>query len=152
MGRSKVADHTNAVIKADKLNEPVPSAVFLPPASRGGKNVVYALEKMDEHPVSVEQQIVRIQQEADPIGYLIAIVTGQPVPTYTVLKDGSVKVEYHSLPPDSPVRERAAKHLADKVLPRMSVTRKHRYVDPQTGDESEWEATIGEAAERAEED
>lgn len=157
MSKRKLEKHTANALKAVEKDEPVPAAVFLPPAQRDAPNVVYAFT--GELP-DIKQNLVRIQQECDPVGLLIAIATGQPVATYEVKKgkngEQEVKVKYETLPLSSPVRERVIRHLADKVVPRLSVKATQRGgKDPNKGDgdgDAEWEASIGNAAERHDEE
>jgi len=152
MAHSKLEQHTIRALKAVKKDEPVPSAVFLPPALRNAPNAVYAFT--GELP-NVKQNMIRIQEECDPVGMLIAIATGMPVATHSVKKnaDGEWEIEtkYQSLPIDNPIRERVIKTLADKVIPRMSVktTIPSKKGRAEEG-EAEWEATLGSAAERHE--
>lgn len=138
-----LAKHTTVALKAAIADEPVPSAVFLPPAQRGGRQVVYSFGTALPN---VKQNMIRIENEADPIGLLIAIATGQPIATHTIDAEGNLKTRYETLPLSSPVRAQVIKHLADKILPRLSV--KHTKVDEKTGDTSEWEAMVGGAADR----
>lgn len=143
MSKKKLERHTVAALKAVQKGEPVPSAVFLPPALRGAPNVVHAFT--GEVP-DVQQNLVRIQQEADPVGLLIAIATGQPIATHYIDKDGNVETKYETLPLTSSIRERVIKALADKVVPRLSVKASK---PTKSGKDAEWEATIGGAAERS---
>ena len=122
-----------------KLEEgSIPEAVFLPPAIRGKMpNAIYVT---DGKPVKMSTHIVRIQDETDPVGLLIAIANGQPVPTFTIDKDGNMETKFETL--DLKDRIPVIKFLSDKVLPRMSVNKK---IDtPDSG----WEATLENAGER----
>jgi hypothetical protein len=127
--------------KAMKLEEgAVPEAVFLPPAIRG--KMVHAQYVTDGKPVDIKQHVIRIQDECDPVGLLIAIANGQPVATFTVDEDGETCAAFETLPLKD--RITVIKFLSDKVLPRMSVFKK---VDAKKGDAG-WEATLTNAGER----
>lgn len=149
MAQSKLEQHSVRALKASKAQEPVPSAVFLPPALREQPNVVYAFT--GELP-DVKQNIVRIQEECDPVGMLIAIAMGMPVATHSVKKnaDGEweVTTKYDTIPLDNPIRERIIKHLADKVIPRISVRATQGKKGSAKPEGAEWEATLGAAAEK----
>ena len=112
---SNLKRHTTRILKLD--DGPIPEAVFLPPAIRGKMvNVIYETKGK---PISIERHVVRIQEETDPIGLLIAIANGQPVPTITIDKDGNQHVKFETL--DLKDRVPVIKFLSDKVLPRMSI-------------------------------
>lgn len=146
MGRSKMEGHTAKVLKAVKNDLGVPEPVFLPPALRGAQVAKY----FSGQGPNIKENLVRIYEEADPVGYLIAIATGQPVATFhTYKQDGEWKtrVEYKSLDIDNPIRLRAIQHLADKVIPKLTQKTK-RKADENNDVESEWTATLGGAAER----
>lgn len=149
MSKKEFANSSVQALKAVEHDE----AVFLPPALRGNKNIVYAFDKKSVP--SIKENTVRIAQEADPIGLIIAIAIGQPVPTYTVGKDGKVSVKHETLPLSSPVRERMIKYLADRLMPRLSVKASQQGgVDPSKsvdGAATEWEAVLGAAAEQSDE-
>ncbi len=148
MGKN-LEKHTVKALKADKKGEPVPAVVFLPPALRDQPNAVYAFT--GELP-DVKQNLVRIQQECDPVGLLIAIATGMPVATHTIKKgpDGEwiVETSYETLSLGNPIRERVIKHLSDKVIPRISVRATQGGKGNAKAGDAEWEATIGGAAEK----
>lgn len=107
--------------KAMKLEEgAVPEAVFLPPAIRG--KFVHAQYVTDGKPIDISKHVIRIQDECDPVGLLIAIANGQPVATFTVDDEGQTIAAFETL--DLKDRITVIKFLSDKVLPRMSVFKK----------------------------
>lgn len=119
----------------------VPEAVFVPPAMRGKMvNVQYVT---DGKPTDMKTHIIRIQDEVDPVGMLIAIANGQPIPTITIDAEGKKTVKYEVL--DLKDRIPVIKFLSDKVLPRMSVNKKM-----EKGKDSTWEATLTNAGDRDE--
>ncbi len=148
MGK-KLENHTVRVLKAERDGEPIPSAVFLPPALRDQPNVVYGFS--GELP-DVKQNLIRIQNEADPVGMLIAIAMGQPIATHTIKKvqDGTwtIVTKYETLDLNNPVRVNVIKHLSDKVIPRISVRATQGKKGAELPSSAEWEATIGGAADR----
>lgn len=153
MARKHLEKHTALALKALENDEPVPTAVFLPPALRDAPNVVYAFS--GELP-DVKQNLVRIQNECDPVGMMIAIAMGMPIATHYIKKgkDGEwiVETKYETLPLDSPLRERVIRSLADKVVPRVSVRATTGGKGAEKPGDAEWEAALGGAAERHDDD
>ena len=122
-----------------KLEETaVPEAVFLPPAIRG-RIVTTEYEVKGSKPVDISQHVVRINMETDPVGLLIAIANGQPVPTIRINEQGEQEVIYETLPLKD--RVPVIKFLSDKVLPRMSVFKKMEIKTQDAG----WEALLSNA-------
>lgn len=136
MSKKELKRYTTRALKLE--DGPIPEAVFLPPAIRG--RMVNTVYETKGKPVSIQQHVVRIQEETDPVGLLIAIANGQPVPTVIIDKDGNQDVKFETL--DLKDRLSVIKFLSDKVLPRMSINKK---VDP--GNDDGWEATLSNAAE-----
>ncbi len=128
------------------LNAPegaaVPSGVWLPPTVRDKPLRVSQDVAITRDPPSISENTIRINNEADPIGLLIAIANGQPISTFAVSEDGKVEIAYETLPLKE--RLKVIFHLADKVLPRMQVTKK---IGGEKEDD-QWEATLTNAAER----
>lgn len=146
MSRATFKKHGILALSAAQADEPIPQAVFLPPALREGKNIVYAID--NKNLPSIAQNTVRINMEADPVGLCIAIALGMPVPTYSIDKAGDLKVKYETLPLNSPVRERFIKFLAERIMPRLSVKAKRTSgEEAKDNAETEWEALLGAAAE-----
>lgn len=128
--------------KALKLEEgAVPEAVFLPPAIRG--KMVHAQYVTDGKPTDLKTHVIRIQDECDPVGLLIAIANGQPVATFTVDEDGETVAAFETLPLKD--RITVIKFLSDKVLPRMSVFKK---MAGAAEPDADWTAALTNAGER----
>lgn len=68
---------------------------------------------------SFEENIEKINNEADPIGLLIAAQLGIPIPSYMVLSDGTLVCNLETLGLKD--RVQIAKFLADKVMPRINI-------------------------------
>lgn len=128
------------------LNAPegaaVPSGVWLPPTIRDKPVRVSHDIAITREPPSIIENTIRINGEADPIGLLIAIANGQPISTFAVNEDGEVEIAYETLPLKE--RLKVIFHLADKVLPRMQVTKKS---GDKKGDDA-WAATLDTASRR----
>ncbi len=140
MSKRELKRYTTRALKLE--DGAVPMAVFVPPAIRDKMvNVQYVT---DGKPISLDQHIVRIQDETDPVGLLIAIANGQPVPTFTIDAEGKTKIAYETLS----LKDRipVIKFLSDKVLPRMSINKKI-----EEGKDAGWEATLTNAEERDDE-
>lgn len=90
---------------------------------RGGKRTWRETVKMRPGTavVSVRDNILRIQEEADPIGFLVEVMNGSLFPVQYVDDEGNVAEHYVAAPLDA--RVQIAKYLANKVLPTLSVTK-----------------------------
>ena len=90
---------------------------WLPP-SLGGKGDVISNIKHDDT-LDIPANMRRIGQEADPIGFLMAVMMGVPVPVFSVGEDGAVV----SVQETATLKDRVsiAKFLGDRVVPKMSV-------------------------------
>lgn len=131
MSKRELKKYTTRAMKLEEGT--VPEAVFVPPAIRGKMTQVQYVT--NGKPTEISQHVVRIEQEADPVGMLIAVANGQPIPTFRVTEEGDVEVVFETLPLAD--RIPVMKFLADKILPRMSVNKK---IEP--GKDDEWEATL----------
>lgn len=120
-------------------NAEIPPAVYLPPAIRG-KQVQVTYKGTRATPVSIQDNMARINMEVDPIGQLSAIANGQPLAFFEVDETGKVTVSYATA--SMTQRISILHRLADKVLPKISVTKK---VDEK---DASWTATIENAATR----
>lgn len=98
---------------------------------RNWKEIVRA--KPGASMVTVRDNIIRIQENADPIGFLMEVMNGSLFPVQFVDENG--EIHEHYVAAGMTERVQIAKFLANKVLPTLSVT-KH-VVDPAGGaDES----------------
>lgn len=95
-GRMKTANYTERAMAGVHI----PNFVYVPAALRPG--VKFAKDAND---------VLRLEA-ADPIGFNIAIMNGQPIPQFTVI-DNQLKVHYFI--PDFEQRQRAAEFLARRV-------------------------------------
>lgn len=87
--------------------------VYLPRKLRGNKMIVHADDvRVSITPPDIAGNHLRIAQ-ADPLGFLIAIMNGQPIPAFHIAETGSVRVEYHV--PEMEERRDVAKWLATRV-------------------------------------
>lgn len=141
MTRETLKRNSELALKAPP-DTPVPSNVWLPPSIRDKDVRISQDVAVTRDAPSVQENMVRISTEADPIGLLIAIANGQPISTFAINADGEVETAFETLPLKD--RLKVIFHLADKVLPRMQVTKKS---GPEEGD-AEWETTLTNAAER----
>lgn len=141
MTRETLKRNSELALKAPP-DTPVPSNVWLPPSIRGHELRVSQDVAVTREAPSVQENMVRISNESDPIGLLIAIANGQPISTFAINEEGEVITSYETLPLKD--RLKVIFHLADKVLPRMQVTKK---IVSEGGD-TEWQATLDNAAER----
>lgn len=113
----------------------IPPEVHLPPTINDKKTKAVSVQA----PVSVQDNIVRITNDGDPVGQLIALMNGQPVPTYVVQEDGSIQTVYET--PTMAQRISIAKWLGDRVMPKVNVNISEKR-------DNDWEATLKNAAVR----
>lgn len=142
MSKSTLKQNTELALKAPE-GAPVPQAVWLPPSVRGNPPRVVQNIAINKDAPSVHDNIIRITENSDPIGMLMAIANGQPVATFSINEDGEVVAAYETLT----LKERLGviRFLADKVLPKMSMV----ITSPQKpGDKDAWAATVENAAGR----
>lgn len=94
----------------------------------------------------VRDEIIRIVDEGDPIGFLIAVMNGELVESHLVDKDGEV----HSFHSTATLKDRIAiaKFLTNKYMPTVAVT-KHM-VSEKNADERNLRQIINVAASRGE--
>lgn len=138
MSHSQLRKNSELALNAPE-GAPVPSGVWLPPSLRDKPLRVSQDVAVTTAPPSVQENVIRINGEADPVGLLIAIANGQPISTFAINEDGNVEMAYETLPLKE--RLKVIFHLADKVLPRMQVTKKIG----EQGKDTEWEATLTNA-------
>ena len=107
-----------------------------------GAGVTVVQQISHDKPTSISQNLVRIQQEADPLGFLMRIARGEPIPHFTVTSSG-VEVEYQT--PTLGQQITTARYLADKYMPKLSVHQISSDNDKQIDGHS-WEAVVAKAA------
>lgn len=142
--RKRIDDYTQRAMAAEEAVATISPGVYLPPAIRGkGLNVAY--NASDAKVVDIKSNMVKIALEADPIGQLTALANGQPVAFFDVDTEGKLTVSYGT--PSLTQRISILKWLGDRVIPRISITKK--FTDPD-GDKTQddWSATISMAATR----
>jgi hypothetical protein len=133
----KLEQHTAVALKKVQENQQVPSHVFLPPAMR-------KIGVFQGTPPDIKQQAARVESEADPVGLLIAIAIGQPVPRFDVNEEGEITPTYETLPLSNRHRLKVIEYLAETVL-------KNRQTKEQSSGDESWTAAIRLAAEAADE-
>jgi hypothetical protein len=113
MKRERLDDFTERAIRSTEAGKLIPPIVYLPRRLRGQKvrltedNLRYTVD-----PPTVTETHVAIAG-ADPVGFLIAIMHGQPIPEFRIARDGAIDVFYAV--PEFETRTRAA-------LPRGEAT------------------------------
>lgn len=142
-GRTTLKQNTELAINAPD-GVVIPEHVFLPPAIRGKDIRVIQDVAVSSAPPTISDNVIRITNQCDPIGLLMAVAMGQPVACFGIDEKGDLTVEFETLPLKE--RMQTIRFLADKVIPRMSITKQ---VDEKSPDSAAWEATLENAAERA---
>ena len=110
----------------------VPHNVYLPPMINGRKTRAVSMQT----PITVSDNVVRIHTEGDPIGQLLALAAGQPVPTYIVDETGQTRTVYETA--TLAQRISIAKWLGDRAMPKVSVNLRKDIDD-------DWDATLRNA-------
>lgn len=109
-----------------QIDEVLPAIGYVPPGKRPKRKHILV---MSDRPVTdVKINLERIGH-ADPIGFLAALMQGQPVQVHTIMpskygefgQPPDVKVEWINA--DVGLRYGIAKYFADKLVPYMTRTR-----------------------------
>lgn len=129
-------DYTDRAVEASLTNTLIPPLVYIPAGMR--KKGVRIAETITTNPPTFEENTVRVEK-ADPTGFLIALMQGQPLPSFEV--HGNAKGEVHITVgwriADLPLRAEVAMELARRVA---RAKRNHTPAD-------EYEAMINKASE-----
>jgi len=139
-------DATKKALVAADTGEPTDLPVWIPPAIRGKEPaIIKELPVNKEKLIDIKANLIRIQTEADPIGMIMAVAMGIPVPVYRVAENGEVLCHTETLSLKD--RMMYAKWLGDRVIPKMSV---NFNVDDPEGDKAGFSSVVEAAANRAE--
>lgn len=139
MNRDKLTAFTERAIRATDLREQINPIVYLPSRLRAHQQRLTIDQiRVTVDPPTVAENMIRIK-EADPLGFLIALVNGQPIPTFTITAEGSIMVKYEVA--NLHTRERIAMWMANKV------TIKQNEAEPRTRmanqpQPDEWDAIV----------
>jgi hypothetical protein len=138
--RDKLKEFSERAIEATAATNLVSPLVYLPRKLRGqSARLTVDNLKITADPETMAENHVRIA-DADPIGFLIAIMQGQPIPRFVVRKDGSVEVHYDI--PTMDERQDIAKWLGGKVTFRMTADPKRDTIDGRREQRNDYEAMI----------
>ena len=109
------------ILKGDGVVTPRPMVITGNdyPGGRERRNVVRVHEASSVSRIS--DQLVRIEQEADPLGFLIAVQRGDLIPVHVVTDEGEVHTTYQQASVND--RITIAKFMVNKILPSLSVTK-----------------------------
>lgn len=113
MKRQRIDEYTERAIKATEAGALIPPIVYLPRRLRGmtvrltEDNLRYTVD-----PPTVAENHVKIAG-ADPVGFLIAIMHGQPIPEFRITRNGAIDLYYST--PDFDTRVKVATYLAGKA-------------------------------------
>lgn len=144
MGRKRTkADEATPFLIKRKLDEILNSDMQHPgkplvlsgndyPSGKKRREVVQVAKR--NHVVTVREQIIRIQEDADPLAFLISVQRGDLIPVSFVDDDGNVCTMYQQ----ASLKDRVdvARYLTNKVLPTLSVT-KHVIESDQPDEQSD---------------
>lgn len=120
--RDTLKKFTDRAVRATDLGQLIPPIVYLPQKLRAhGLRLTVDNLRLTVTPPTVAENHIRIA-EADPLGFLIAIMNGQPIPSFQIQKEGSVRVIYEVA--EVPFRTEIAKFLAGKVTLRTTLENK----------------------------
>lgn len=137
---------TERAIRATEAGKLIPPIVYLPKMLRGeAVRITLDHTMLTVNPPTIQENHLRIA-EADPLGMLLAIMHGQPIPAFKITKQGSIEVEYHI--PDMQMRERVAKWLGSRVTLKLAP-------ETQTNGKTktqDWDTMVANMGSRDEED
>ncbi len=139
---------TERAIRAVDAGKYLPPIVYLPKRLRGQKTRLTVDQvQITTEPPTIAENHLRIL-EADPLGFLIAMMHGQPVPEFHVTDEGSLLIQYYVADPQT--RIRVAQWLAHKVT--IKNQKDNRDADGAKGDPDNWDEIVKKrnAEERAE--
>jgi len=135
--RETLAAFTERAIAAVDEAHLIPPIVYLPRMLRRERSPVRLRADMIQctvDPPTVKENHVRILQH-DPLGFLIAIMHGQPIPRFKITDRGAVEVHYEMA--DLHTRIQVSKFLANKVtMKNVDAT------DKKFQDVDEWDALV----------
>lgn len=128
---------TERAMEAVDAGKWIPPIVYLPAKLRANNlRVTIDNTRLTTDPPSIRENHIRIA-EADPLGFLIAIMNGQPIPRFEIEDDNSITVKYHIPKPGE--RTSVAFWLAHKVTIRTNdQSREGRSSNPP----EEWEQIV----------
>lgn len=136
MARNKLKQFTERAMEAVDAGKFLPPIVYLPRKMRAnGLRLTVDNIRITTDPPTVAENHLRIA-DADPIGFLLAIMHGQPIPAFHIEKDGSLRISYHVYSEDD--RKDVAKWLANKVTIRT----RDEHDGKGTGNTDEWDAIV----------
>lgn len=116
MKRQNLHQYTERAIRATEAGKLIPSIVYLPRLLRGQPiNLTADALCLTMDAPTVEENHVKIAQ-ADPVGFLIAVMHGQPIPEFRVTRTGGIEL-YYSVP-ELETRMRSAEFLARRSTMR----------------------------------
>ena len=134
--------YTERAIRATEAGKLIPSIVYLPRMLRD-QPVMLSAENcaLTVTPPTLQDNQVKIN-ESDPLGFLIAVMNGQPIPEFRITAHGGIELFYEC--PEMKERIIAANYLGTKIIPRTS-SRKMRpeNTDP---DDAAYQAMIRRAS------
>jgi hypothetical protein len=140
--QERLVAYTERAIRASDAGKLIPPIVYLPrklrrmPVTLTEDNLALKVDGP-----TVAENHVKIAS-ADPIGFLIAVMHGQPIPEFRITKDGAVEVHY--VTPDFPTRLAVSKWLGNKATLRWRPDGHGGLTDKETN--SEHRAMVNRAA------
>lgn len=85
--------------------------------------------------INIRTNLLRIVEEADPLGFLISVQKGDLQPVSTVTENGDLEVRY--VQPGLNQRIAVAEFLAHKILPTISIKATNPYHEDKDSQEAE---------------
>lgn len=132
------------------LEQIVPDYVYVPPTVRDNAPTIRRDNMPTIRPPTVEESVIRIHENVDPLGQLIAMANGQPILTFKITKDGDIEPQYEVLPLAQ--RMQLLKYLDGRITPRMSmqwIKHRHEHVNGPEDIDDGWTAKVEQAAIRS---
>ena len=95
----------------------------------------------------VRNEIVRIVNDCDPIGFLADVVNGKAIECHIISEDGTIHTIYET--PSLTKRIEVAKYLADKYMPKVAVVKHAHLHKMEQKTESNFDQMVTHAARSA---
>lgn len=125
--------------------------VSLKKVRRTGKNATTSNIVRRTEPPTVQESVVRIINECDPVGFLSDVVNGKAIEAHIVTEGGEVVTIYET--PSLKQRIQAANFLAERFLPKVAVVKHahlHKSADkPSHGDGRSFGQLVTHAAQKS---
>jgi hypothetical protein len=137
MKKEKWTAFTERAMEATDINKLIPPIVYLPRRLRlNPERLTVDNVRLTVAAPTVQENHIRIA-DADPLGFLIAMMNGQPIPEFRITKDGAIEVHYYISSP----QERTS--IAQWLGGRVTLSARETKAQPAgTANPDDWDAIV----------